>query len=57
MKKMTHVSAYRALSSLSNKQIVYINSRRTPFSLPPHHVESLICIKLCKKLSKVTAKR
>ena len=30
MKKRTHVSAYMLLSSLSNKQIVCINSRRTP---------------------------
>ena len=33
MKKMTRVSAYWLLSSLSNKQIVYIRSRQTPCSI------------------------
>ena len=31
MKKITHVSAYWLLSSMSNKQIDYISSHRTPW--------------------------
>ena len=37
--KRTPVSAYRMLSSLTNKRIVYVSSRRTPFEkyhLPEH---------------------
>ena len=35
MEKMTDVSTYMSLSSLSNKQIVYIKSRRTPCMIVP----------------------
>ena len=48
MKKMTHVSVYRSLSSLSNKQIVYINSHRTPctqsYIIINSHTQSYIVI-------------